>query len=379
MGKKRFNNVSGKVSGTFISLGLNATSAVFTADPKIPTVAFPDTVRLTVDPGTIHEEIIDITAHTSGASTATVVRNVEATTNGQNSGAAHSAVDWTHASTAAAYDLSVINGDVAVDIDGNATLQGSIPVEDLIRAQHWDQLAAPTGDVDFNNQKGVNLLPGTIAKAPAALIQLGGWIPDPNTLTRTANTTFTTPTDQTALYKPGTQLKWTDSGGVKYGIVASSAFASSTTTVTMAATADYVMASSPSAGANYLAYTIPPDFPSAFTWAPTFTGITGGDPTGGYFFGLAGGKMLWVAAAGISGTASGTTFGASLPIKTTRTLFAVGEGVDNGGSAFNATTTAVSINTTGASVTLAFFKEPGGAAWTASGFRKVEFSMTVPI
>lgn len=98
---KRFNGISGKASGALVSFTLNGTTATFSSDPGIPTIASPDLMRVTIAGGTAEEEIVDIIAHTSGATTATVIRNVEPTQNGQNSAAAHTSVDWSHAPTAA--------------------------------------------------------------------------------------------------------------------------------------------------------------------------------------------------------------------------------------------------------------------------------------
>ncbi len=265
----------------------------------------------------------------------------------------------------------------------NPTLVGTANVESIIRANTLDQFGSATGLISLgngtSNNRIVNLAAGTNSTDAPNMSQLGGWVPDANVWTRISNTQFTTPTNQTNIYVNGTQLKWIDSGGTKYGTVASSSFATSTTTVILASTVDYLLASSPGAGANWYSYTIPPDFPSTFTWAPTFSGITGGDPAGSYFFGMISLKFMFVSATGISGTATGTTLGATLPMAAGRTVYQLAEGVDNGANALVATNTSASILTVASSTALTFAKEPGGAAWTNSGWRKVSFEIVVPL
>jgi hypothetical protein len=142
----KLNNVSGKVSGSLLSIAANGTAATFSADPKIPTIASPNKLRITIAPGTANEEIVDITAHTDGTNTATVIRNVEATANGQNSAAAHSNTDWVHAPTVADF-----------------LIPGSSGFEDAVRsALTDDQIDPATAAKDFGGQRGFNVGPGIV-------------------------------------------------------------------------------------------------------------------------------------------------------------------------------------------------------------------------
>ena len=148
------NNVSGKVSSSFVSLTLNGTTASFSSDPGIPTITSPDKIRITIAPGTAQEEILDISAHSSGSTTATVIRNVEATQNGQNSGAAHSGVDWTH-------------GVNASDI----LVPGTTAFEDAVRsAADLTDFDPLTTDFDFGTHRGINVAP---AMGPTDLPNIG--------------------------------------------------------------------------------------------------------------------------------------------------------------------------------------------------------------
>lgn len=100
MAELRLNDVSSFGTANPITLTAGGTTATWTSAPPFPTIASPDFAKITVEPGTTKAEIIYVTAYTSGATTATVTRNAEATQGGQNSTAGHTSVPWTHSSTA---------------------------------------------------------------------------------------------------------------------------------------------------------------------------------------------------------------------------------------------------------------------------------------
>ena len=87
MGRKRYNNCSGTLvtSGTDVTNSTSATVINFVAaltanGTAVPTLTGSDYIALTLDPGTANEEIVYLTAYTSGATTGTVTRAQEGTT-----------------------------------------------------------------------------------------------------------------------------------------------------------------------------------------------------------------------------------------------------------------------------------------------------------
>ncbi len=102
-----------------------------------------------------------------------------------------------------------------------------------------------------------------------------GWVNETLTWTRVSNTQFTisSATDLTARYAKGTKLKWSESSVVKFGVVSSSSFASSTTTVNLIPTSDYLMVATADASSTFFSYAASPQqFPAWFNWIPTHTG-----------------------------------------------------------------------------------------------------------
>jgi hypothetical protein len=73
-------------------------------------------------------------------------------------------------------------------------------------------------------------------------INTSGWTPVFDTWTRTGNHSFAVAGDVTAIYEPGVKLRYKDGGAFEYGVVATSAHAAGTTTVTLLANTSYAMA-----------------------------------------------------------------------------------------------------------------------------------------
>ncbi len=106
----------------------------------------------------------------------------------------------------------------------------------------WSTTAADNDDADSAINWLEGQLPSTVngsARAMMAVIrawyEAGGFLDMGDTPTRTGNTTFTVPGDQTARYAVGRAVKCTDSGTI-YGFITSVAY-TSLTTVTIAGTA----------------------------------------------------------------------------------------------------------------------------------------------
>lgn len=106
MTKLRLNDVGDPVGSVNpITLALTTGSASWVSDPGLGTIASPDFALVIVAPNTPQMEIIKITSHVIGATTAICTRNFEATIGGQNSAAAHTSAPWVHGCTAADFGV----------------------------------------------------------------------------------------------------------------------------------------------------------------------------------------------------------------------------------------------------------------------------------
>lgn len=115
MAEKFYNGVLGQA----ISSGLpffnpitfadgSTTTGTFGAATTIPTIASGDFIKISVDPGTVNEEIVYLNGpYTAGATSAsTFTRAAEASQGGVSSGVAHAGVSWVHTATAADFGTS---------------------------------------------------------------------------------------------------------------------------------------------------------------------------------------------------------------------------------------------------------------------------------
>lgn len=98
-----------------------------------------------------------------------------------------------------------------------------------------------------------------------------GWTPTTG-LTRTGNFTFTQAGDTTVTWSKGTRFKYTQLGVTEYGVVASSAFSSGTTTITLATNSDYAMEAGTLDSPSYSYLANPQGYPTWFNFTPTKTG-----------------------------------------------------------------------------------------------------------
>ncbi len=112
---------------------------------------------------------------------------------------------------------------------------------------------------------------------------LTGWLPKMETWSRTGNHTFNISGsgDVTAAYRKGAFIRYKDGGSYEYGVIGSSSFASSMTTVNLIPNTNYTMAAATITD-RYISYIHDPEgFPRYFDYQPTFAGsATAGNPTG---------------------------------------------------------------------------------------------------
>lgn len=205
----------------------------------------------------------------------------------------------------------------------------------------------------------------------------GYWVPYGDPWTYVSGTSFTIEGDHRLDIGKGTKLKWTDSGGVKYGVVASSSFSAGNTTVTMIPTSDYVLASGgPTADTTFFCQGRVPDFPTSFAWSPALTGVASPVVITATWSVVEGICILQLVA---GGTSSGTTFGATAPIAAKALVSSIGTGADNVASLLTPATTFITAAFTAGSASIAFGQGPAGTAWTNSGSRWVNVTAAYPI
>lgn len=123
--------------------------------------------------------------------------------------------------------------------------------------------------------------PHSTTAAQVAAIPNDGWIAITlGSPTRTANTTFTTTTDLTALWQRGFKLRFTDTTTKYAYVVGMSAYSAGSMTVTILGG---TLVGNPSAF-SYSPTETPLGFPASFSYTPTPTGITttSGTLTGNY-------------------------------------------------------------------------------------------------
>lgn len=111
----RVNNCgdpTGTVDPITLSNNVVTTCTWPSAPLNMPTVASPNILKLSVEPSTPNEEILYVTAYTSGATSATVTRAAE----GPGVARTHAATPWVHGPTAADFTYANVIG----NSDGNS-------------------------------------------------------------------------------------------------------------------------------------------------------------------------------------------------------------------------------------------------------------------
>jgi hypothetical protein len=98
MARLRYNNLQGTLGASLTNV---ATAVTFSAaltyqqGTAVPTIVSPDYIPLTLEPGSVNEEVVQLTAYTAAATTGTITRGSE------GAGVAHSnGVSFVHAPTA---------------------------------------------------------------------------------------------------------------------------------------------------------------------------------------------------------------------------------------------------------------------------------------
>lgn len=173
------------------------------------------------------------------------------------------------------------------------------------------ELSAGTG-ILFQTTGNVTTIAATsdiVAAGPAAAT---GWL-NAISWTRTADTQFTVPADQTGVYQPGTKLRFTDGGVVKYGVVRSSSFSTVTSVNLIPSNTGMAMAASPTAMA-YSYASLPQGWPETFSWTPTITGFSAAPTNQNNRWRADGRIMTLFIDHRTAGTSNATTYTVSLPV-----------------------------------------------------------------
>ena len=193
---------------------------------------------------------------------------------------------------------------------------------------------------------------------------------------------FTVSGNYTTQYTKGTKLQWAESGTVKYGVVKTSTYASSTTTVYLVPTTDYTMlATNPDTISAFYCYTNPPGFPSAFTWTPGNFGFSA-NPTVPICAWWTQDGMCYLAYNYIlPGTSNTTSYLVTPPISCAATPANIGYSAMGAGED-NTAATITQAYIFGGSTAVVIGKQPSltnSTAWTGSGSKVAQFLLTYPI
>ncbi len=212
----------------------------------------------------------------------------------------------------------------------------------------------------------------TTAKlAASAATPTDGWVSDvAHTWTYASASTFTiSGVDLTAVFTPGTRLKFTQTT-VKYGTVASSSF-STNTTVTIIVNTDHVLANA-AISANYYSYDANPrGYPGWFTYDCGPTGFSG-TPTQRSSRFSAVGRACSVFL-DVTGTSNTNAFTLALPVAAQRSF--VGE-ISPGGNGASGGVNALVQSGSAPSSTLTLFSNANAAVWATSGTKSVQTQFT---
>lgn len=190
---------------------------------------------------------------------------------------------WTDHDAASLQGMPVALNIHATANDGYALIYDQFT--DVVRADFKLDHDVAVDNVGTNTHAQIDTFIGTTVPGTYATLtqQSTGWIPVTATWTRTGNHTFTLSGDVTLTYRKGTKVRYKDGGSYEYGVIASSSFASSTTTVNLIVNSDYAMAAVTITD-TYLSYVETPEgFPNWFSWTVSTTNLTvgsGGSVTG---------------------------------------------------------------------------------------------------
>lgn len=198
-----------------------------------------------------------------------------------------------------------------------------------------------------------------------------GWTTSADTFVYASASSFTIAgADRTTTYTKGTRVKFTNNATTYYGVVISSSF-STNTTVNLASNTDYSIANLAITAPYYSYQANPQGYPTFFNYTPTYTGFSV-DPTSvASRFRITGRELYLYIAQTTNGTSNATGFTMSAPVVAATVTNAVWAGwtqaQDNG--SFIATPAVVQLSS--GSSTISVYKDASGAAWTASGGKRV--------
>jgi len=204
----------------------------------------------------------------------------------------------------------------------------------------------------------------------AQVVSATGWVDDSSTTwTYASATTFTVSGDQTVKFSKGTRLQLTQSGSVKYFVVAGSSFGGGTTTVTITGGSDYTLANAAISVNSYSYAANPQGYPSWFSYTPVWTGFSADPPNPIARFSVVGTACTLNILCGTPGTSNATTLTATLPIVPHGTL-------GYGRYTCRATNNSADLATPGlvtidAVSVLTAYRDMSAAAWTGSGSKGI--------
>jgi hypothetical protein len=161
--------------------------------------------------------------------------------------------------------------------DGNPITEGALSLSDVTTADASTTAHGLLKKLDNVADHWLNGQGNFTTPTPAQInaTPLDGWNLISTTWTRTGNHTFTISGDLTSTYRKGTKIRYKDGGAYEYGVIGSSSFASSTTTVNLIPNTDYAMAAATITD-TYISYIENPEsWPGYFAFTSTVNGSGG--------------------------------------------------------------------------------------------------------
>lgn len=197
-------------------------------------------------------------------------------------------------------------------------------LHDLLGEHHEDTLAGAVaaGDLIHGNAtpKWARLAGGSRGQVLRMGASLPGWATDDGwidmgaqTWTYVSASSFRVSGDQTAIYRPGVFLKWSQTT-VRYGVVASSSYSSPNTTVTIIVNADYTVANASISSQCISLAANPQGWPGWFNYTPTYGGFSADPSLVMCRYSISGRTVRFTYSASGDGTSNATTFTISLPV-----------------------------------------------------------------
>lgn len=242
---------------------------------------------------------------------------------------------------------------------------------------------SPPSDSEYLGQLGGgDGLAAILIEANRRLNRQDPWIEEQNTWTRIDDHSFSIASDITTYMLPGTLIRFQDVEGTnKYGVVGTSEYNGSISTITLIDNDDYLMTSSSPINTYYTNDNQAKDFPAIFRYTPTYSGFS--SPPVDYAFWHTSARRIFLDVSNFSpGTSNSTTFYVGLPIRAYNISFLTnypvwrgfGIGVDNGTSLSTPIYMWINENATSAQL----FTSISAGGWTNSGNKSATFSVSYP-